>query len=355
MIMENGTATTGMSTRSDVLKPMSMSEANISREERREKDDCKDLIKIMSCEKALDRGTEITPQSRLESLKLKASSTKTFSIMFPPGPMGLHLEPNTNEEIGAKVKGYHFSESSTGMNSSILKDKVKKGDVISLVDNINVIDMSFRKVYNILVNKTTSNKLVTFKRINSDGNIDNQQETKKDVLHCSKSPCERNYQHDNSNVLKKMFPVRFDEISHVLYGVGAHIATWSGKLGTNVESGLLSVGTSVEDKTFEVLDSTAKNVPKYSQKDMDFVESKMCAILQELSQTCILLGNSEKEVKSSQQEIIELKTLKSTNSSFGTLQHENKDLTERIENLMHELATEQASCIYNPIMIFSRR
>lgn len=333
-----------------VLKQLSTSDMNIST--RQDKVDCKGLIKRMSSEKKkFIKNATVTTTTMAES-----ACSGTYSMLFPPGPMGLHLEP-IHAEMGAQVKGYHFSNSYSGINCVVIKAKVKKGDVITLIDNTDVTQMSFKKVYNLLVSKMSSNKFVTFHKAEKTVDIGPNLHLNNEVNPVS--PPESNVgtidmpspQYPQKHVitattttaaLKSLFPVRYDEFSHVLSSVGAHIASLGGALGTNLEQGMVSVGASFEDKTVQVLGNSAKHVPRYSQQDMNSVESKMCAILQELSQTCIQLGRSEEEMKAVKHQLRSVKKHNSGESNeISQLRDTNSVLTSRVDRILHELASEQ--------------
>jgi hypothetical protein len=300
----------------------------------------------MSTEKTKKTKSAPTPTPTIVESYVSVSSPShgTYSVMFPPGPMGLHLAAVTDGDraMGAQVRGYHFPESYKGISCAVIKDTVKEGDIISLIDDVDVAEMSFKAVFNILLAKTTSNKLVTFQK-NSTSNT-TAKESGSVSMERSASGAANSEQDPppalDITPLKSLFPVRYEELSHVLLSVGTHIAS----LGGNFEKGLISVGASIEDKTVQVLGKTAKHVPRYSQQDMDFVESKMCAILQELSQTCILLGKSEAQVQSVQQQMrAASKQSSSDRSAFATLRDTNAVLAGRIEKILHELASEQAN------------
>ena len=337
-----------------VLKQISASDLNTSsRLGTVDKADCKGLIKMMSSEKEKKTST---------STKAESPSSGTYSMLFPPGPMGLHLEPVYAADMGAQVKGYHFSSSYSGINCAVIKDKIKEGDIITLIDNIDVTQMSFKTAYNLLVTKMSSNKLVTF--IKSHNNVDVEPTVNLDkddnppssleeqvVDVTDVAPHEHPHRHTISTTaaLKTLFPVRYDEFSHVLSSVGTHIASLGGTVGTNLEKGMISVGLSFEDKTVEVLGNTAKYLPRYSQQEMDFVESKMCAILQELSQTCIQLGQSEEHVKSIKKQLRSVKKHTSgDNSEITQLRDTNDVLSSRVEKILHDLASEQVSIAPSP-------
>ena len=283
------------------------------------------------------RGSQ-TPEVHSVKCSPSLKPSSTYTMFFPEGPMGIYLEPVTKNDIGAQVKGYHFPDGYSGINRQVVKDKVKEGDCIVNVDNVDVTHMSFEEVFKLLASKHDTTKIVTFSKHKS---LCNPATPKNDKISQEITISSGNDYNEMSPVLasesslRSLFPVRYEELTQMLHSV----ISAGGKLGANLEKGVLNMGNAFEDKTCQVLGNTVQNVPRFSQKDVNILESKMCAILQELSRTCILLGQSEEEVERLKSQMSSSKnSYRAENSQITGLRDSNNALTEKVESLLHDVA-----------------
>eukprot|EP01031_Cornospumella_fuschlensis_P042179 gene42179-51505_t len=93
-----------------------------------------------------------------------------YSVEFPPGPMGLELEPlirSAEREIGCRVKDYYFALDHDGVNQSFLESKVKVGDIISYVDGQDVRSLPFVQIVDLLKSLKAQKKTIWFKNISA--------------------------------------------------------------------------------------------------------------------------------------------------------------------------------------------
>jgi hypothetical protein len=328
------------------LQYRNANEANISAG-RRGSDgdqDCRGLIKRMTSEKKKSKGPPSAhASSQVNALPAASPATSSnFSVLFPPGSMGLVLEP-VSAGIGARVKGYHFDDSYDGLSPVVVKDQVKPGDIISLVDDEDVSQMKYWTVFNVLTMKKSSKKMVTFQKSRGSvsehvmpGTISLDTESSSTTVIPEGAKEKKNLRPEQDiAVLKHHFPVRYDELSQILANVGTNLVASLGK-------GVVALGVPLEDKTVQVLEDDGRFVPRYSQQDMDAMESKMCILLQELSRTCILLGKSEDKIRVDETQKASVKgQIVLYDNAITKLHETNADLTSRIEKLLHDLASEQ--------------
>lgn len=93
-----------------------------------------------------------------------------YSVEFPPGPMGLELEPlirSAEREIGCRVKDYFFTLDHDGVDRSFLESKVKIGDIISYIDGQDVRSLPFVQIVNLLKSLKSQKKIIWFKNISA--------------------------------------------------------------------------------------------------------------------------------------------------------------------------------------------
>lgn len=105
--------------------------------------------------------------SSSEKIKNSSDTDEFYIFNFPPGAMGLELEPcyNINStKFGCKIKGYYFGDDHTGVDSTLLQSNVFVGDSISCIDDKNVASLTFFNILDILKDLKATNRKITFKR-----------------------------------------------------------------------------------------------------------------------------------------------------------------------------------------------
>lgn len=91
-----------------------------------------------------------------------------YSINFPPGPMGLELEPvikSSEREIGCRVKDYYYSVNHYGIDPAYLESQVAIGDIICSVNDLDVKSMPFKDIVERLRSLRDMDRTVAFKNI----------------------------------------------------------------------------------------------------------------------------------------------------------------------------------------------
>jgi hypothetical protein len=94
----------------------------------------------------------------------------SVSIDFPPGPMGLELEPviiSSAREIGCKVKDFYFGVDHYGIDPVVLEESVSIGDVITFIGQQNVQSAKFIDTLELLRSLKDSNRMIVFKNIST--------------------------------------------------------------------------------------------------------------------------------------------------------------------------------------------
>jgi len=91
-----------------------------------------------------------------------------YSVEFPPGSMGLELEPvirSAERELGCRVKDFFFSTDYHGLDPMFLESKVKVGDIISHVNGEDVRSFPFVTIVEMLKGLRERKKTLCFKNI----------------------------------------------------------------------------------------------------------------------------------------------------------------------------------------------
>ena len=89
-------------------------------------------------------------------------------VEFPPGPMGLVLEPvilSSEREIGCKVKDYYFGIDHQGIDAEKLQDLVEIGDVVTFIGSKNVQSARFTDILDLLRSLKDAKRVITFKNM----------------------------------------------------------------------------------------------------------------------------------------------------------------------------------------------
>lgn len=91
-----------------------------------------------------------------------------YEFSFPPGSMGLELEPvikSSERELGCRVKDFYFGEDYDGIPQEKLQDMVHVGDIICSVNGIGVKSLPFVEVVDQLRNLKNQSRIIRFKNI----------------------------------------------------------------------------------------------------------------------------------------------------------------------------------------------
>jgi hypothetical protein len=127
------------------------------------------------------RHLEKTPRAAgLESLPVSSATQRRnlggvlHDIIFPPGAMGLDLEPLISSVaperlIGCKVKEFYFGIDHSGIEEEKLRSLVSPGDIISAINGAEVLFSQFHDILNQLRNLKLSHRKITFKKLSADG------------------------------------------------------------------------------------------------------------------------------------------------------------------------------------------
>jgi len=87
-------------------------------------------------------------------------------VEFPPGPMGLELEPvirSSEREIGCRVKDFYFGVDHRGIDPDKLQELVNAGDVVTFIGSQNVQSARFSDILDLLRSLKDAKRVVTFK------------------------------------------------------------------------------------------------------------------------------------------------------------------------------------------------
>ena len=104
------------------------------------------------------------PQSKVE--------ISQYDINFPPGSMGLELEPviiSSERQIGCRVRDFYFELDHEGISVDELKAKVSVGDIIWYVGGDSVLSAKFDDILDSLRSMRSKWRIITFKTISASG------------------------------------------------------------------------------------------------------------------------------------------------------------------------------------------
>jgi hypothetical protein len=91
-----------------------------------------------------------------------------YKIEFPPGSMGLELEPvikSAEREVGCRVKDFYFSIDHNGIDPNYLEARIAIGDVICSINGQDIRSMPFIQIIEKLRLLTDETRWITFKNI----------------------------------------------------------------------------------------------------------------------------------------------------------------------------------------------
>lgn len=102
------------------------------------------------------------------------SSTSTpvysYEVAFPPGAHGLELEPviiSSERSIGCRVKGFYFSVDHEGIDRDYLEAVVEIGDIVCVIDGVNILSMHFDSILSILKGIRDKDRVIVFKNVSA--------------------------------------------------------------------------------------------------------------------------------------------------------------------------------------------
>lgn len=298
-----------------------------------------------------------------------------YQIKFPSGPMGLELEPvsvndNPIRKIGCKVKSFHCDANSCSIRYDILMSEIGIGDIVAFVNNINVNCFQFEDILSLLKHNINKSKVLVFRKLSSGEsnsqvntpstnpevksshismdvkNVDNNEiyldiTSSKSSSNSSKTHL-RNQIMDSHHtdidtsttmeMLKTLFPARYDAIAKLLSDAGSGVGT-----------GLLHVGGVVASNAGRIIGSAVQHVPCYSLQDIHAIERKCHLLLQELSKTCLLLGECDNKCDKLRKERDDFfQKSNMDGQARARLEQSSKTLMTRLEDTLLELAAVQA-------------
>ena len=107
----------------------------------------------------------------LNDISQKVSTPKNqYVVEFPPGPMGLELEPvitSSEREVGCRVKDYYFGLDHYGVDPEYVNTTIKIGDIICRVQGKDVLSAKFKDILETLRTLKEEKRTVIFKEMNS--------------------------------------------------------------------------------------------------------------------------------------------------------------------------------------------
>jgi hypothetical protein len=104
----------------------------------------------------------------LSNVSPRSKGKYLYEVRFPPGPMGLELEPiitSSERQIGCRVKDYYFGIDHDGVDPEYIKSVVSIGDIIIQIQGENMLSTKFVDVLDKLRSLRENFKIVTFKDI----------------------------------------------------------------------------------------------------------------------------------------------------------------------------------------------
>jgi hypothetical protein len=127
--------------------------------------------KLSSAKKTnLNNTNNIKTPTKMKSPIKKTNKDVEYSIIFPPGSMGLELEPiiiSSSNQIGCRVKDFYFDLNHTGINCDYLLDKVSIGDIITTVQNQVILSSRFTDILDCLRSLKDQNRSIIFKNVSA--------------------------------------------------------------------------------------------------------------------------------------------------------------------------------------------
>ena len=91
-----------------------------------------------------------------------------YCINFPPGAMGLELEPvikSSEREIGCRVKDFYYGMDYKGIDPASLEGQVCPGDIVCTIEGRDVKSLPFQDIVSILRSLKSTARSISFKNI----------------------------------------------------------------------------------------------------------------------------------------------------------------------------------------------
>ena len=107
---------------------------------------------------------------QLPQQKSNQGQRARYKIEFPPGPMGLELEPvikSTEREIGCRVKDFYFAVDHCGVTPEFLLARVKLGDMISSINGEDIKSWPFAAILDKLRSLKDQTRIISFRNISA--------------------------------------------------------------------------------------------------------------------------------------------------------------------------------------------
>jgi hypothetical protein len=112
--------------------------------------------------------------SRNQSIQQPYKQRIKYKIEFPPGSMGLELEPvikSSEREIGCRVKDFYFSIDHCGIDQNYIEARVSIGDIICSINGEDIRSWPFADIVEKLRVLKDSKRLISFKNITASCNF----------------------------------------------------------------------------------------------------------------------------------------------------------------------------------------
>ena len=97
-------------------------------------------------------------------------TSNCYEVIFPPGPMGLELEPviiSSERQLGCRVKDFYFGIDHIGISQEYIQRVVHLGDLITHVEEKSVLSMAFTEILDTLRTLKSQSRTVRFKTLNN--------------------------------------------------------------------------------------------------------------------------------------------------------------------------------------------
>ena len=105
-----------------------------------------------------------------KELSVQKPQVSERKVVFPPGSMGLELEPvikSSERELGCRIKDFYFSVNHSGIDRATLENSVAIGDVVSRINGEDVKSLLFSTIVEKLRSLQKEQRTVTFKNISA--------------------------------------------------------------------------------------------------------------------------------------------------------------------------------------------
>ena len=96
-----------------------------------------------------------------------------YEIEFPPGAMGLDLEPvliSSERQLGCRVKDFYFAVDHVGISKDYVEKAVNIGDIIYHIDGKSMLSVPFQEILSTLRALKSQYRIVGFKNVSASWN-----------------------------------------------------------------------------------------------------------------------------------------------------------------------------------------